>query len=67
MANSILSQSGQLSSNDANLLQQFNAFKQTFKGDPQQMVMQMVQSGKVSRQQLQEAIKIANKFSAFIR
>lgn len=51
--------------NPAQLMQQFNQFKQQMLNqnpgmDPQDMVNQMVQSGKVSQQQFEQARNFAN-------
>lgn len=62
MGNSILNNlGGQPNAQNAQLLQQFNQFKQTVKGDPRQLVMQMVQSGQVSQEQLNQAMQMARQ------
>lgn len=43
-----------------NFIQQFNQFKQSFRGDPQQMVQQMLNSGKVTQAQYNQAVQRAN-------
>ena len=37
------------------LVQRFQQFKSTFQGDPQQEVQKMLQSGKITQQQLNQA------------
>lgn len=44
------------------LMQRFNQFRQMFKGDPRQQVQQMLNSGKVSQQQYDQAVQMANQF-----
>ena len=44
------------------LMQQFNQFRQTFKGDPQQQVQQLMNSGKVSQQAYNQAYQMAQQF-----
>ena len=44
------------------LMQQFNQFKQTFKGDPQQQIQQLMNSGKVSQSQYNNAYQLAQQF-----
>ena len=44
------------------MLQQFNNFRRTFSGDPKQTVMQMVNSGKISQSQLNQAQQMAQQF-----
>ncbi len=41
------------------IVQQFMQFKQSFKGDPRQQVQQMLNSGKVSQDQYNAAVKKA--------
>lgn len=45
-----------------NVLQRFQQFQQTFKGDPQQMVQQMLNSGRVSQSQYNQAVQMAQQF-----
>lgn len=63
MSNSILgnSPSAQPTRANAQMMQQFNQFKQSFTGNPQQVVMDMVRSGKVSQAQLQSAMQMAKQ------
>lgn len=44
------------------MMQQFNQFRQTFQGDPKQTVMNMVNSGRISQQQLNQAQQMARQF-----
>ena len=44
-----------------NMLAQFQQFKQSFKGDPNQTINQMLQSGKVTQEQVNRATQIANQ------
>ncbi len=44
------------------MLQRFQQFRQNFKGDPQQQVQQLLNSGKVSQQQYNQAVQIAQQF-----
>lgn len=43
------------------MLQKFNQFRQMFKGDPQQQVQQMLNSGKISQAQYNQAVQMANQ------
>lgn len=47
---------------DPNMLMQFMNFRNSFRGDPQMMVQQLLNSGRVSPQQYQNAVQIANQF-----
>ena len=49
------------------MLQDFNRFRQQITGDPKQMVMQMVQSGKISQSQLDALQNAARQFVAQMR
>lgn len=42
-----------------NLIQRFNQFRQNFHGDPRQQVQQLLNSGKVTQQQYNEAMQKA--------
>lgn len=48
---------------DPNMLMQFMQFQNSFRGNPQQMVQQMLNSGRVSPQQYQNAVQMAQQFS----
>ena len=43
------------------MMQKFNQFRQMFKGDPQQQVQQMLNSGKISQAQYNQAVQMANQ------
>lgn len=45
-----------------NMLMQFMNFRNSFQGNPQQMIQQMLNSGQVSPQQYQNAVQIAQQF-----
>lgn len=47
---------------DPNMLMQFMQFQNNFRGNPQQMVQQMLNSGRISPQQYQNAVQMANQF-----
>lgn len=44
------------------MMQQFMQFKQNFKGDPKAEVEKMLQSGKISQQQLNQVQQMAGQF-----
>lgn len=43
-----------------NILQQFNMFCQNFRGNPQAQVQQLLNSGKVTQEQYNQAVQMAN-------
>lgn len=45
-----------------NIVQQFNQFRKNFKGNPQEQVQQLLNSGKVSQEQYNKAVQMANQF-----
>lgn len=50
----------QNSQND-NIIARYNRFRQTISGDPQQQVQQLLNSGKVSQDQYNRAVQVANQ------
>ena len=49
------------------MIQQFNQFKNTFRGNPKQQVMNMVHQGMRSNQQLQQAMNMAQQIQGLLR
>lgn len=49
------------SSQNDNIIARFNRFRQTISGDPQQQVQQLLNSGKVSQDQYNRAVQVANQ------
>lgn len=49
-----------------NILQQFQKFQSMFKGDAKQQVQQLLNSGKVSQQQYNNAVQMANQFARLL-
>lgn len=52
---------------NANLLQRFQQFKQSFNGNPQQMVQQMLQSGRISQAQYNAAVQMAQQLQGLLK
>ena len=44
-----------------NIMQQFQQFQQMFKGDPRQQVQNLLNSGRVSQSQYDQAVKMAQQ------
>ena len=44
------------------LLQKFQQFRQQFQGDPQQMIKQMMNSGRINQNQYNHAVQMAQQF-----
>ena len=73
MGNSILSnrqsnvQQGQNSAFNPQMIQQFNQFRKTFNGNPQQAVMNLMRQGMMSNAQFQQLAQMANQFQNFMK
>ncbi len=52
----------EMQNNNGNMLQRFQQFRQNFKGDPQQQVQQLLNSGRVSQSQYNQAVQMAQQF-----
>lgn len=49
------------------MIQQFMQFRQNFKGDPKEEVQKMLQSGKISQQQLNQVQQMAGQFQHMLK
>ena len=49
------------------MMQQFQQFRQSFQGDPKQEVEKLLQSGKMSQQQLNRLQMMAQQFQGLIK
>lgn len=65
MANPLYNMIGNQQTN--NFLSRFQQFRQNFKGDPQQMIQQMLDSGKISQAQYNNAVQMAQQFKQFLK
>lgn len=50
----------------AQMVQQFNQFRQSFKGNPQEIVQQMLNSGQISQEQMNQAVQAAKQFQGML-
>ena len=53
--------------NPMQMIQQFMQFKQNFKGDPKTEVEKMLQSGRISQQQLNQVQQMAGQFQNLLK
>lgn len=53
--------------NLANFLQQYNQFKEQFRGDPKQQVQKMLNEGKISQDQFNQVANIATQIQKAIK
>lgn len=49
------------------MIQQFMQFKQNFKGNPKEEVQKMLQSGRISQQQLNQVQQMAGQFQHMLK
>lgn len=54
-------------SNMQAMLSQFQQFKQNFNGDPKQQIQQMLNSGKITQAQYNQAVQMANMLQQFLK
>lgn len=50
-----------------NMLNQFNQFRQMFKGDPRQQVQSLLRSGQMSQEQFKQLAEQADQLRAFFK
>ena len=60
MPNPLYQQMGQQNSMNG-FMQRFQQFQQMFKGDPRQQVQQLLNSGKISQSQYNQAVQMAQQ------
>lgn len=54
-----------VSSGNKSIVQQFIEFKNSFKGDPQQKLNELISSGKVTQEQVDQATQLANLIKGY--
>ena len=52
--------------NITSMIKQFNQFKAGFQGDPQSMVQQLINSGKMSQEQFEQLSNVAKQFQGML-
>ena len=66
MSNPLFGTVGQQMPQMNGMMQRFQQFRQMFHGDPRQQVQQLLNSGKVSQQQYNQAVQMANQIQKMI-
>lgn len=56
----------QMMNHGNSLLEQFNKFRQTFRGDPNVEIQKLLNSGRVSQEQYNKAVQMAQQFQKMI-
>ena len=64
---SLFNDFNQQTNNMANLLSQFNQFRSTFSGNPEQQVKQLLQSGRMSQEQFNQFAQTANQLRQLLK
>ena len=73
MGNSILNNrqpnvpQGQNNAFNPQMIQQFNQFRKSFNGNPQQAVMNLMRQGMMTNAQFQQLAQMANQFQNFLK
>lgn len=68
MSNNLFNQlNKQIPNNMSNFINQFNQFRNSFKGDPRQQVQELLNSGRMSQSQFNQLKQIADQFQRFIK
>ena len=62
MSNPLFQMMGNQPNGMQQMMQRFQQFQQAFRGDPKQQVQQLLNSGKVSQQQYDQAVRMAQQF-----
>lgn len=50
-----------------NMMAQFQQFRNSFRGDARQQIQQMLNSGKISQAQYNQAVQMANSFARLFK
>ena len=68
MSNPLFQQMHQMpmQNNLQTVMQRFNQFRQMFTGDPRQQVQSLLNSGKISQSQYNQAVEMANQLQRMI-
>lgn len=56
-----------MNSSFANMMSQFNRFKNSFSGNPQQQVQQLLNSGQMTQEQFNQLSQMATQFQEMLR
>lgn len=65
MSNPLYDQFGRVNTDD--IMNHFRQFQQTFKGDPRQMIQNMLNSGQITQEQFNRASQMANEMMRFMK
>lgn len=57
---------GMMNQNQNPVLQRFQQFQRMFKGDPQKQVQELLNSGRISQSQYNQAVQMANQLQRML-
>lgn len=57
----------QMPANINNMMQQFKAFREAYRGDARAQVQQMLNTGRISQEQYNQAVQMANALSQMMK
>lgn len=66
MSNPLFGMFGNQQNPMTGMMQKFRQFQQSFRGDPNQQIQQLMNSGKISQDQYNRAVQMANQFKRMI-
>ena len=67
MSNPIYQQYGNVPNGMDAVMKRFGEFRRTFSGDPQQVVQQLLNSGRITQEQVNNAARIANQMMKYMK
>ena len=67
MANPLLGLSGVVNKRQKSIVEQFRDFRGSFKGDPQARINELLASGKITQEQLNQATELANMIKGMMK
>lgn len=67
MSNPLLSISGVVNKRPKSIVEQFRDFRGSFKGDPQARINELLASGKITQEQLNQATEMANMIKGMMK
>lgn len=56
----------QFNGQNNNIIQQFNQFRSNFKGDPKEQVQQLLNSGRITQTQYDQAVRMAQNLQKML-
>lgn len=67
MSNPIYQQYGNQRTGMSDIMTRFNQFRRTFNGNPQQIIQNMLNSGRITQEQVNNAAQMANEMMKYMK